>query len=164
VLSQLATDYLFFCPNRQLAAAGVSPAYAYVFSQVTNFNIWPAVPQCADQVCHGDEIAYVFHTATNILQMFTPAEEALSQTMAAYWGAFSRPGNDPNAGGPTRPTWPMFPGFNYLNLGTPISTVVDPPHNCSLWDEIGYELAGLQAPQTAITCAPLPTATPTRTP
>ena len=51
----------------------------------------------------------------------------------------------------------MFPGFNYLNLGTPISTVVDPPHNCSLWDEIGYDLVGLQAPQTANTCAPLPT-------
>jgi carboxylesterase type B len=115
-------------------------------------------------VCHGDEIAYVFHTATNILQMFTPEEEALSQIMASYWGAFSRSGNDPNNGGATRPTWPTFPGFNYLNLGTPISTVVDPPHNCSLWDEIGYELVGLQAPQTANTCAPLPTPTPTQTP
>lgn len=161
VLSQVSTDYLFFCPNRKLASAGVSPAYAYVFSQLTNFNIWPDVPQCADQVCHAAEIPYVFHTATNILQTFTPEEEALSQNMAAYWGAFSRPGNDPNNGGPTRPTWPTFPGFNYLNLGTPISTVVDPPHNCSLWDEIGYDLVSLQAPQTANTCAPLPTPTPT---
>lgn len=160
VLSQVATDYLFFCPSRQLANAGVSPAYAYEFTQVSNFNIWPDTPQCADQVCHAAEVPYVFHTATNILQMFTPPEEALSQAMASYWGAFSRDGHDPNNGGATRPAWPEFSGFNYLDLGTPIAPVVDPPHHCDLWDEIGYEII-TPVLELNSQCAALPTPTPT---
>lgn len=140
VLDQVTTDYLFFCANRHVAAAGVSPVYAYEFTQLSNFNIWPNVPECAEQVCHAAELPYVFHSASNIGATFTPAEDMLSQTMVAYWAAFSREGADPNNGGPSRPQWPAFAGFNYLILGTPISTAVDPPHNCSLWDQIGYEV------------------------
>jgi carboxylesterase type B len=162
LLSQVATDYIFFCSSRHLAAAGVSPVFAYEFTQVSNFNIWPDVPQCADQVCHGAEVPYVFHTASNIGATFTPAEEALSQAMASYWSGFSRPGSNPNNGGTSRPNWPAFPGFNYLNLGTPISSEVDPPHNCSLWDEIGYEVVSPAVQITVqATCVPPKTPTPT---
>jgi carboxylesterase type B len=90
-------------------------------------------------VCHSAELPYVFHTATNIGFSFTPDEEAVSQAMMAYWSGFSQPGSDPNTGGSTRPNWPAFPGFMYQVLTTPIQTMVDPPHHCDLWDQIGYE-------------------------
>ena len=156
VLSQLTTDYVFFCSNRFVARAGVSPVYAYEFDKVSSFNIWPDIPQCATQVCHADELPYVFHTATNIGATFLPSEEVLSQSMAAYWGAYSREGSDPNNGGFPRPQWPPFlPDLTYLLLDTPIGTAIDPPHHCDLWDGIGYEavtVAALTAPQ--ITCHP----------
>jgi carboxylesterase type B len=155
VLDQAATDYLFFCANRHFAAAGVSPVYAYEFTQLSNFNIWPNIPECAEHVCHGAELPYVFHSAANIGATFTAAEELLSQTMVAYWGAFSREGSDPNNGGAARPAWPAFAGFNYLVLGTPISTAVDPPHNCSLWDDIGYEVLRFDSLVTgSVPCVP----------
>jgi len=145
VVSQLASDYLFFCSTRSLAASGGGPVHAYFFSQLTTFNLWdlypPLVPQCNGQVCHGDELPYVFHSATDILQSFTPAEDALSQAIADYWGAFSRPAHDPNPPGSSRPQWAAFGAArNYLVLDTPISGAVDPPHHCDLWDQVGYLL------------------------
>jgi acetylcholinesterase/cholinesterase len=145
VVSQLVSDYLFFCSSRALAAGGSGPLYAYFFSQLTNFNLWdlypPLVPQCNDQVCHGDELPYVFHSATDILQSFTPGEDALSQAIADYWGAFSRSRHDPNPPGERRPPWPAFAASrSYQVLDTPISSAVDPPHHCDLWDEVGYVL------------------------
>lgn len=101
--------------------------------------IWTTVPQCAAPVvCHAAELPYVFNSATNIGASFTAEEQAVSNAMLAYWSGFSRPGTDPDTGGAVRPTWPTFSGFTDLDLGTPIVTVVDPPHNCSLWDSIGY--------------------------
>ena len=92
-------------------------------------------------MCHGDELPYVFHSATDILQMFTPAEDARSRAIADYWGAFSRSAHDPNPPGASRPRWAAFGGSrNYLVLDTPISSAVDPPHHCDLWDEVGYLL------------------------
>jgi carboxylesterase type B len=128
-----------------LASGGGGPVHAYFFSQLTNFNLWdlytPLVPQCNGQVCHGDELPYVFHSATAILQSFTPAEDALSQAIGDSWGAFSRPAHDPNSPDGSRPQWAAFgEARNYLVLDTPIASAVDPPHHCDLWDEVGYLL------------------------
>lgn len=101
--------------------------------------IWTTVPQGdAPVVCHAAELPYVFDSATNIGASFTAEEQGVSNAMLAYRSGFSRPGNDPNTGGAVRPTWPTFSGFTSLDFGTPIATVVDPRHNCSLWDSIGY--------------------------
>jgi carboxylesterase type B len=150
-LAQITNDYLFFCSNRFVAKQGGPapatpgcsrcPAYGYLFTQQSHFNIWPTFPQCAaPMVCHAAELPYVFNTATNIGESFTAEEQAVSNAMLAYWSGFSRPGNDPNTGGANRPSWPVFHDFTYLDLGTPIETVVDPPHHCDLWDSIGYDL------------------------
>jgi len=151
IASQVLTDYLFFCANRFAASKGGPDVYAYEFNQVSNFNIWPDVPQCAGMVCHGDELPYVFNSATLFGGMFTPPEELLSQAMVAYWADFSRPGHDPNRSGKNPVRWPRFTGENYLLLNTPISTAIDPPHNCDFWDTIGYDimpavLPGVQPP------------------
>ena len=138
VASQLITDYLFFCASRFVAETGDDQTFAYQFDRVSSFNFWPNVPACADQVCHADELPYVFNTASHIGFSFTAAEEALSRDVVGYWGAFSRPGHDPGPPGSGRPAWPPFPGRNYLLLDTPITSAVDPPHNCDFWDDVGY--------------------------
>lgn len=146
VLSQVANDYLFFCSNRFVANAGGGPVYSYLFTQPSHFNVWPMIPQCAaPAVCHFAEVPYVFNTVATLGTSFTPAEQVVSNAMLAYWSGFSRPGNNPNTGGESRPTWPTFSGFTYLELATPIATVVDPPHNCGLWDSIGYANTGFGA-------------------
>ena len=71
VVSQLVSDYLFFCASRAMASGGGGPTYGYFFSQLTtSFNLWdlypPKVPQCGDEVCHGAELPYVFDSATDI--------------------------------------------------------------------------------------------------
>jgi carboxylesterase type B len=140
LLAQLSNDYIFFCATRALGSVTGSARYAYLFTQPSTFNVWAPLSQCdAPVVCHSAELPYVFHTATNIGFSFTPDEEAVSQAMMAYWGGFSQPGSDPNTGGSARPAWPVFPGMMYQILDTPIQTMVDPPHHCDLWDQIGYE-------------------------
>lgn len=149
VVSQLVSDYLFFCASRAMASGGGGPTHGYFFSQLTtSFNLWdlypPKVPQCADKVCHGAELPYVFDSATEILQSFTPREQAVSRAIADYWGAFARSG-DPNATVDPRPQWPAFaPSSSYVVLDTPISSVVDPDHDCALWDQVGYVLVGAE--------------------
>jgi carboxylesterase type B len=149
--SRLINDYMFFCANRSAADGGGGPVYAYQFDQVSTFN-FAGIPQCANEVCHTDELPYVFHSATAIMQSFTPAEEALSKDMVAYWGNFGHPGHNPNGGSLVE--WPAFPGKKYLLLGTPIMQAVDPPHNCGLWDSVGYLITPTMTP------SPTPTPTP----
>lgn len=152
-MAQVATDYLFTCPNRYLAvqaaaAAGAKPIYIYHFTQDTkNFNFWPGVTKCEGKVCHGDELPYVFRTPQAICPMnpqyiFTPPEDTLSQTMASYWASFGTR-QDPNKDGLF--TWPPFvPNKTYLILNEHLQTADDPlfkAANCDLWDSIGYETA-----------------------
>ncbi|MEO8605875.1 MAG: carboxylesterase family protein [bacterium] len=140
VFAQLSTDYIFFCATRAVAETGDADTYAYQFNKVSNFNVWPNVPQCAAQVCHSDELPYVFNTASNIGFVFTAPEQELSLQMVGYWSSFSRPDHDPSPLGSGRPDWPPFPGENYLLLDTPITADVDPQHNCDFWDSVGYEV------------------------
>lgn len=148
-MAQVVTDYLFTCPNRQLAvkaaAAGAKPpVYVYYFTQVSNFNFWPNVPQCAGKVCHGDELPYVFHTPQGVCPQdaFTPQEDTLSKAMVGYWASFGA-SQDPTDGG--RLKWPAFaPDKAYLILNEQLKTADDPlakDANCELWDSIGYETA-----------------------
>ncbi|MFY9825937.1 MAG: carboxylesterase family protein [Thermoanaerobaculia bacterium] len=149
-MTQVATDYLFTCPNRYLAvhaaaAAGAKPIYVYDFTQVSNFNFWPAVPRCEGKVCHGDELPYVFHTPQGVCpaDAFTPPEDTLSRTMASYWASFGAR-QDPNNGGGLFTWSPFAPDKAYLILNEQLETADDPlskAANCELWDSIGYETA-----------------------
>ncbi|MDX2170841.1 MAG: carboxylesterase family protein [Deltaproteobacteria bacterium] len=138
VASQLSNDYMFFCASRFVAQHGDQSTYAYEFNKLSNFNIFPSVPQCATQVCHTAELPYVFNSAANLGYHFTPAEELLSEQMVGYWGAFAHPPHNPSPIGADRPTWPAFPGEHYLLLDSPPTPAVDPPHNCDFWDTVGY--------------------------
>jgi len=63
LISRVVTDYLFICPTWYTAKHSSHNTWSYAFDYVSSFNIWPKTPACADAVCHGDELPYVFHTA-----------------------------------------------------------------------------------------------------
>jgi len=147
-LVNLLTDFTFTCANRHLAIQATrgthsQPLYLYQFNQVSSFNLWqymqPPVPQCNGLVCHADEVPYVFNTAGQLGQTFTPPAETLAQTIGGHWTSFAN-SHDPGS------SWPLFkPRSTYLLLSESSSTANDPVNasaNCStLWDGIGYETA-----------------------
>ncbi len=154
VLSHLLTDYLFNCPNRHVIEQATAPVFAYQFTHVPSFKVWPAIELCApaqQKVCHADELPFVFGNPTSILRQltppddhFTPAERKLSQRMAGYWISFAEK-HDPNYSG--APRWPAFtrtdPIWQVLN--TTISRRTDLDANCSFWRSVGYDVPGLPA-------------------
>ncbi len=144
VASQMANDYMFFCATRFVAEKGDDSTFAYQFDKVSNFNTFPSVPACGTQVCHTAELPYVFNSAGNLGYVFTPAEEVLARQFVGYWGSFAHPDHNPNTTG--QPTWPAFPGKNYLLLDTQPTAAVDPPHNCDFWDTVGYGVIGIPEP------------------
>lgn len=138
ILSNIATDYLFGCASRYVARQARSDVWVYRYDE-TSINLWPDIPQCANEACHADELPLLFHVDRPFGFTFTPAQDALSQAIIGYWAEFAASLN-PNGG--VRPTWPRFTrdGLEYLILDTPISTAVNPVPNCDFWDEIGYEI------------------------
>jgi carboxylesterase type B len=139
LLAQLITDGIFTCANRHLATASKSAStYAYQFTQVSNFNIWPQVDLCKDEVCHGAEVPYVFDQPQGFCprDSFKGNEQALSTAVMGYWSSFAS-NNNPNGAG--RFTWPAFgTSKSYLLLDESPSSGNDPfgtAANCStVWE------------------------------
>lgn len=119
-LSDIATDLLFVCPNRNatasLAAAPgrKSPTWLYTYRHVQSFNpaIWgtgyPFV-ECWDFVCHSAELISIFYPyypqyGTN----YTAEETVLSQTTQGYWANLAANGA-PGTGSAVSPLlWPPY--------------------------------------------------------
>lgn len=160
VLAQVFTDYLFTCANRYFAKQALLvtptlPTFVYQFDQATSFPFPacplapnptcanPPCPACAaPQVCHGAELPYVFHSASDIGQTFKPAtEDPLSRIMVGFWSEFAT-SLDPN--GQTTPRWPAFNAQTgpYIVLDVPLSQASYFPNPVcdQLWDSIGYNL------------------------
>jgi len=138
-LAHITTDYLFGCANRFVASHAVSDLYAYEFNE-NSINVWPDVVNCDGKACHGDDIPFTFHTDAQIGIHFTDEQNALSNEMMGYWGAFASH-LDPNMAGLL--SWPTFTpsSMDYMILVTPeLHTAVNPIPNCEFWDQIGYDL------------------------
>jgi carboxylesterase type B len=138
-LVHITTDYLFGCANRFVASHAVSDLYAYEFNE-NSINVWPDVVDCDGEACHGDDIPFTFHTDAQIGIHFNDEQNALSNEMMGYWGAFAFH-QDPNMAGLL--SWPTFTPsrMDYMILVTPeLHTAVNPIPNCEFWDQIGYDL------------------------
>ncbi len=140
-LTSIFTDYLFTCANRHLAATAPNAhkVYLYAFEEVTCFN--PShVGACQGEVCHGDELIYVFDTADTACGCkFNPNEQELSQAMEGYWTSFAT--SQAPAG---TVSWPAF-GSDYLVLVNEGGATIHTAQNelatdaiCTFWDGIGY--------------------------
>ncbi|EGG13274.1 putative cholinesterase [Cavenderia fasciculata] len=151
LLSTIGTDYIFVCPTRNAVrsiAAESVPVFQYQFQHVSSFNVYGNVfPQCANSVCHGLELPYVFDTVTSSGSFeFTPQEQQLSYDLIDYWTNFAKSGN-PNGpvpvSDPSLPAWPM-----YTSSTSDQSFILDIPSfvqqglrssYCDLYDQIGYQ-------------------------
>ena len=147
VWADIQTDDFLKCSTRYVGAKVKSPVYAYLFNRQPSFKVWGG-PACRtdDNVCHGAELPFVFHSADKIGGQFTADEEKLSDAMVDYWTNFAKY-LDPN-GGPASSAvrWPKFTARvkEYLMLNTPQVTVQDDPYRgiCDFWDSVGYNLVG----------------------
>ncbi len=137
-LSNVIGDYFFTCGNDYLAKRSVPAAvgpYGYQFTRVPSDNMWPFLPPCATQVCHGAELPFVFHDTADL----SSQELALSASMAGYWTTFTKqlaPGSSPV-------TWPAYSSGNHLDLNLNIASASNSSvltgANCSFWQTtVGY--------------------------
>ena len=112
LFGQLLTDYIFSTANHRIleghaASNNDAPAWGYYFTQGVSFVVFGSEIE-PEYALHGDEIPFVFNTATLVNGSFTPAEQTLSQQMGHYWTNFAKtiqgesPGASFMAGGKRR--------------------------------------------------------------
>lgn len=139
-LSAVVTDGSFSCPDyaiNPLASVSV-PTYTYEFNDPNAPLIFPVPAPFPLGAYHGSEIAYVFGNigSPGVPPGFTPAQQALSNTIQDYWGQFARTGN-PNVTG--APPWAAFNtttgGVQELTpTGIAPSSAFVSFHQCAFWD------------------------------
>ncbi|KYQ90474.1 putative cholinesterase [Tieghemostelium lacteum] len=143
LMGRIGTDYVFVCPTRNVAVnmAKYNPVYLYQFQHVTSFNVYGnTYPMCADVVCHGLELPYIFDTASLEDYTFTPEEQALSFQMINYWTNFAK-NADPSIGNPVDVQWPRYNSTDYMmTFQTPsfIQTGYLAEY-CDFWDNLNYQ-------------------------
>lgn len=88
---------------RLQSRTGKSNVFLYYFDQHADH---PAgSPEADHGTPHGVDVPYVFQTLDRNDAKLTPADFAVSETLATYWTNFAR-NEDPNGGG--LPAWPRF--------------------------------------------------------
>eukprot|EP00300_Choanocystis_sp_HF-7_P014733 c1879_g1_i1.p2 GENE.c1879_g1_i1~~c1879_g1_i1.p2 ORF type:complete len:414 (+),score=61.47 c1879_g1_i1:2-1243(+) len=145
---RLLTAYWFQAASMQMASmiAVRSSVYVYWFDTMLSFDFWGKyLPQCADYVCHGDEIPFVF---ANLLGLgtFTPPQAALSAAMIGYWTNLGATGS-PNSGPTPVPPHALWPAWSVTEIdgvaiafvNSTIGLMGAPPVNVELWNKIGYD-------------------------
>jgi carboxylesterase type B len=109
LVSRLVTDYVFECSTRHalrsLADGNKDAAWLYRFNQMLSFSQWAwgnNFPECWDEVCHGEELPYIFNPIKFVPPAnFTADERALSSLMQTFWTNMARAGN------PNKPNAPL---------------------------------------------------------
>ncbi|EIW81227.1 alpha beta-hydrolase [Coniophora puteana RWD-64-598 SS2] len=122
-LGQLMTDYYVHCPSTYLASLETNttnPGNAYkILFGVGLGNPMTANPAtCPGQVCHADELYWVFGTAEtdNVYQPLTEQQVWTTQEVIKRWTSLAWDGN-PNYEG-ALVEWPPYTGDNELVLNT----------------------------------------------
>lgn len=97
---------------------------------------------CCGKVCHGDELAYIYHDSGNPYPWnLTTSDLALSNATANYFASFAAYG-DPNQYCKSGvPAWPLYRNQTDMNmrLDWPLSPLQYlNVHNCDMWDQVGY--------------------------
>ena len=140
MLGKVLTDYLFTCPSLFLADNSSEKTWVYLFDQVPSFNPLKIInlTVCADAVCHGFELPFVFHSAEEIGYKFNEEERLLSRLMVDFWTNFAK-NADPNG---KTPEWPEYKSrTSNVILVTPVDEIEsnkDLKAKCEFWDKIGY--------------------------
>nr|XP_019955575.1 PREDICTED: cAMP-regulated D2 protein-like [Paralichthys olivaceus] len=152
MLAQIVTDYVFLCPSRRSARAGIamgSEVWMYVFDHVaSDHRIWSGLTFCYQHACHGAELPFLFDSATVANFTMLPQEKLLSNRMLCYWGAFAHTGDPSSRARQTTfcreqrlPVWPRYSdtsGWLSMNLTVRSHAQVGTRnHICDFWDQLG---------------------------
>lgn len=145
LLTRVGTDFIFTCVARNMSRNLMmhkSDVFRYVFNHTFSFQGWGNFSFCEGHVCHGEEIAYVFHSANQPGFNFDQEEEVLSNQMISYWTNFAYT-SDPNKGpNSVDVIWPAYDGASESMI---IQTPKFEPRKdflknyCDFWDSIGYK-------------------------
>ena len=145
ILTKLGTDFIFTCATRNMSRHFVNQGqnvFRYVFDHAFSFQGWGNFTFCEGHVCHGEEIAYVFHSADQSGFNFNADEEVLSDQMIYYWSNFAYT-SDPNKGPHSvKAPWPLYGTEDQvLKIQTPASQHDQyyRKKQCDFWDTIGYK-------------------------
>ncbi|APO96866.1 carboxylesterase/lipase family protein [Xanthomonas vesicatoria] len=137
--ADIVTDGGLACPTRRLGQAlrVHAAVYAYEFDDPqAPYGLWRLPFSRPLGAFHASELVYLFQRPWVLSgdPQFGAAQQAFSNTMQDYWGAFARTG-DPNGG--RRPPWPRFDGDTPLTL-SPRRIGATPDfvqrHRCAFWD------------------------------
>ena len=164
MLSEVMTDYLFFCSNRRIAGGltgalntttypSVPNLFFYHYNHQGSWTPWlyNTIPECATNVCHAEDVPAVFRTVSNSIPFGPPdmpgpkpEEEMMMHAIQGMWGRFIReghPGEVPAGEGGSRIS---FPSFSYKTLRMVQQSVPFAlleryrSDRCAFWDAHGY--------------------------
>jgi para-nitrobenzyl esterase len=149
-LGQAVGDAVLACPAVASATALARwvPVYEYEFDHVPNPFVL-AMPGIDLGAFHAAELPYVFGAPTQSSGnfSFTPAEQQLSDTVAASWARFAGTGS-PSGGGLTWPRLTSSSG-SYLVLDTPTASARAMKATlCGFWASTGWTVADKLAPSS----------------
>ncbi|XP_056131714.1 cAMP-regulated D2 protein [Lampris incognitus] len=151
MLAQIVTDYVFRCPARKSARAGVaagSQLWMYVFDHAPwDRRIWSGLTFCYAHACHGAELPFLFGSASVANFTLTPPERLLSNRVLCFWGAFVHSGDPSSRAQQTAfcrqqrlPTWPRYSdtsGWLLMNLTVRSHAQAGArEHICDFWDQL----------------------------
>jgi para-nitrobenzyl esterase len=111
-----ATDWMFSCPNREVAASTSdgAPVWLYEFQDI-------ALPTALLGSHHALELPYLFDTFGALAILPSPSDRALGDAMRGAWASFARDGVPQIEGG-----WaPFEPGGEILRLDDDWSPMSD---------------------------------------
>lgn len=147
-LSEIVSDDVFTCANRFVSGSATAPVWAYQFTHVPSFSIWPTVSACAPdtgQVCHGAELPFVFGNAYPLglgatEASFAEPEQGLSRALQRAWAGFATDLVPPE----TSPLWESYSTEAPLRLllAEPMRSSLDLSARCQYWDSLGYDRTG----------------------
>jgi carboxylesterase type B len=138
-LGAMLTDYLFFCPLRNLSSlfALDAPVFLYQFNHVPSFGGQSNV--CEGYVCNRAELPFVFGSIVPATPSSSEAE--LSMNLVRSWTNFVN-SQDPNIGFQLSPdiTFPIYntsyDGLLVLNLTSMVKRD-ERASLCAVWDGLG---------------------------
>ncbi|KZT68210.1 alpha/beta-hydrolase [Daedalea quercina L-15889] len=130
-LAQLITDFDVHCPEAYLASLETNTtnpgnSYKVVFAVGLGSPLTPNPETCVGQVCHADELYWVFATAEtdNLYQPLTSGQVATTREAINRWTSLAWSGN-PNYEGAVV-EWPPYTGDNELVINATATETIEP--------------------------------------
>lgn len=129
-LVTVGNEFIFHCSNRDAARSLSSrrSTYLYLFDHLMSFSKegWgPDFPECYNRVCHAEEIAFVWASASWLFN-YTAEEKAFARELGKYFTNFAYTGNPS-----TRPSFEEMKNIPVYSDETVSSSSITPSSTSS---------------------------------